>query len=593
MAVGTTSDPVSRPDPPPSGVAVVGRHLRRYQPFYVFAALWALMIVILPTTRPVLRDNVDEFTDAATDVAGGRAGAARTNGGSTGSAPGAVPPSGSGSNADVPISALPKPGQFVQAGKTRGGIVCKPGVHQVPSAYAAPCVQRYTGPNGGATWKGVDAKTIRFVSRKYTVSPNRAAVDAVARAAGGATTEESEHMRSVFLDYFNKTFELYGRKLVIENFTSNADELQEVQNKGREQACADATAIATERKPFAVIPGSQNLSYGPFSECAAERGLMVPVGAYGFPESWYKHYHPYVWGGQMDCGRVSHLVAEYVGKRLGLNKARWAKDPAYTLQPRKYGVIGPDIAAYGPCGPILENDLKRYGITFGDRRFAYTVDPSRMSAQAAQAVVQFKAQGVTSLILGCDFLMELNMTRAAANQNWGPEWVMIGAGLQDVDNTSRLFDQSVVDGHLFGLSQLGATKYLIGPEGESWKTYKRITGENPPEGTNGDYFLLLHLFNALQAAGPNLTPQTFAAGIRSLPPLGAPRFDAGLWNYRTSSDGKPGADHTAVDDSREVYWDGSAKSFDGQEGTYVPTYGGKRFTNGQWPRGEPPIYPDR
>ena len=31
--------------------------------------------------------------------------------------------------------------------------------------------------------------------------------------------------------------------------------------------------------------------------------------------------------------------------------------------------------------------------------------------------------------------------------------------------------------------------------------------------------------------------------------------------------------------------------YDGKKGTYVETYGGKRFASGQWPQEDPPIYP--
>ena len=394
-------------------------------------------------------------------------------------------------------------------------------------------------------------------------------------------------MQRVFVDYFNKVYELYGRKVVLEDYTSNGNELEEVQNRGRDQACADARAIADERKAFAVIPHAASLSYGPFSECAAEQRLVVPIGAYGFPESWYRKHHPYVWGVQMTCDRISYLLTEYIGKRLSGN-AKWARDPVYKTQPRKFGSIEPDVAAYQPCLDITDREMKRLGMPIASR-FKYAVDPSRMSAQAAQAVVQFKAANVNTLILSSDFLMTINLTRQAGNQNWGPEWLMIGAGLQDVDNTSRLYEQSVVDGHMFGMSQLGATEALHGPNSEAVQTYKRITGQDPPRNASGNYYQIVYLFNALQGAGPDLNPHTFAAAMGALPQLGPPRLDMGLWSFRTAPDGSHGADHTAVEDSREVYWDGRAPGFDGGTGAYVSTYNGRRFTNGQWPRESPPI----
>ena len=573
----------------------VQRHLRRYMPFYVFGAVWLLMIAVLPTNAPRGDDVNAGFSFGGpgavgdTGVSGGDAAGGT---GHAGAQAGGGGPAGAG-GAAAPVGAAGKAGgqRAAASGATRGGFPCGPGQRQLPwSTYAAPCIPHFTGQNGGATWRGVEPETIKIVSRTYNVSPQRAAVDAVADQAGLASSEDTARMRRVFVDYFNKVYELYGRKVVIEDFTSNGNELEEVQNRGREQACADATAIAQERKAFAVIPHAASLSYGPFSECSAEQKLVVPIGAYGFPESWYRKHHPYTWGLQMTCDRISYLLTEYIEKRLDGN-ARWAKDPVYKTQPRKFGSIEPDVAAYQPCLDITDRELKRQGTPIVSR-FKYAVDPSRMSAQAAQAVVQFKAAGVNTLILSSDFLMTINLTRQAANQNWGPEWLMIGAGLQDVDNTSRLYDQSVVDGAMFGMSQLGATAAMRGPESEPVTTYKRITGQDPPKGTDGSYYQMVYLFNALQGAGPNLNPQTFAAAFGQLPQLGPPRLDNGMWFFRTNPDGSPGGDHTAVDDSREVYWDGRAPGFDGGTGAYVATYGGRRFTNGQWPR-EPPPFPAR
>jgi hypothetical protein len=122
--------------------------------------------------------------------------------------------------------------------------------------------------------------------------------------------------------------------------------------------------------------------------------------------------------------------------------------------------------------------------------------------------------------------------------------------------------------------------------------YTQATGNDMPEGTSGDYFESISYFNMLQAAGPTLTPDTLASGAMTIPPGGAPDFPAGYWSYQDGPDGSAGSgDHTAIDDSREIYWDGSATGPDGDAGTFIETYDGRRFRNGEWPQEEPPIYP--
>ncbi len=200
------------------------------------------------------------------------------------------------------------------------------------------------------------------------------------------------------------------------------------------------------------------------------------------------------------------------------------------------------------------------------------------------------------------------LSAAATQQQWRPEWFTIGVGGVDLDNTARLMDQSQVNGHLFGMSQLGDAVKLIGPTSEAGQVYKMATGKTMPEGTSGQYHQLVHMFNLLQAAGPVLTPETIAKGVVTIPVRGADPFPAGRWSFADKPTTEPGLDHTAVQDAREVYWvsengtetasgasarDEYYNGPDGKNGTFKVTYGGRRFQSGEWEKADPPIYPPR
>lgn len=577
----------------PARLLPVGRHVRRFLPLYVTLTVWAAMVMIVPTTRGEDRLASGGLTTggagggAAGDGEGADASVAAGGSGTGGSAGAAGATTGGGGAAGPGRGA-----NAAAAGRTRGGVECKPGARQLPgSVYAAPCVPATTAGNGGATWRGVSAESIKVVARDFTDDPSTQAATAVLEAAGQASREEGEQVRSVFLAYFNKMYELYGRKVVIEKFQSGSSEVTEASNRGREEACADATAIAEERKAFAAIPPAIGLGFGQFSECAAERQLVVPIGPYGFPESWYRRYHPFVWGIQMSCDRIAYQTAEYLTKRLAGRKARWARDPLYVNQNRKFGVIVPDVGAYNECIDLSERLVAGKGVRY-ESRYSYRVDPPTMPQQAAQAVVQMKAAGVTTVLLASDFVMTLNLTQQAASQDWGPEWLIQGVGFQDYEPFARLYSQDRVDGSMFGLSELGTVSDTQGPNSEAGSLYKRLTGRDLPQGAAIEYYTLVHLFNMLQVAGPNLTPASIGAGMYALPPGGPPRVPAGLWSFRTGPDGAPNVlEHTALDDAREVYWMGGATAGDGKQGAFLSTYNGRRFTNGEWPTEEPPVYP--
>ena len=611
-------------------------HLRRYLPFYVFGTIWIITLTAFPSIR-----NAGDSDDGTLGVAGGIAapgenaavdglgGASQvaTPGGDTaaagtqaaaaagGAARGAARTAVAGAAGAAGQAAAGAAATAEQAaaaiqrhtGKTRLGLECKDGVRQVPlSTYAAPCQNVYSGPNGGATYRGVTDKEIVIVRRKFPESPNSRAVAEVRSAAGYASDDVVEQVRTTLLEYFNKSYELYGRKVKYVLYESkNGNSTEEAQSKGKQGACLDADEIVKEIKAFAVMSGSH-----PFGECAAERKMPVFEAASYFPESFFRKYHPYLWNTVMECERISYQLGEYIGERLLDKPAKWAGDAVMQKQTRYFGTYVPDNDGYQRCVSIIRNTMKtKYGVKDPGPQYNYQLDISRFPDQAAAASVQFSSAGVTTVVLACDFVSAVVLTEAAENQGWHPEWLLIGVGGTDADNSARLYNQNQVNGHMFGMSQLGQTTKLIGKDSEPGRVYRNATGKEIPEGTSGDYFGLVHMFNMLQAAGPVLTPENLGKGAMTLPPGGAPEFPAGYWSLLDGPDGTPGAgDHTEVEDSREVFWvsepgtptAGDAKARDnyyngpdGKNGTLKETYNGKRFRNGEWPKEDPPIYPPR
>lgn len=568
------------------------RHFRRYAPLYVIGLVWVVMIAIFPSvggpgTRVTTAGGGGELTSEA---AGPDAELVGETGEPIATTTGAARRGGSRA-ATQAIGTV-----AVGTGVTRGGVQCRPGVRQLPfSQYANPCVGKFEGFNGGNTFRGVSKDTIRIAMRA-PVDPNAETVEAARQAAGQASNEIFKQVFLTFVDYFNKTYELYDRKVVVESFTGQGNAVDEAQSKGRDLACRDATAIA-ERGYFGVIRYPSIVSESePFSDCASQQKLFVPTGANYFPEQYYQRWNPYVWAIRMECERIARQFSEYLGKRLWQagTKARWAGDPVYRQRDRKIGVYVPNNDGYQRCVNIAENILKeQYGITIA-HRINYTLDVAQFPNQAASAVVQFKDAQITTLINACDTISTGLMMDNAVIQGWQPEWVIIGVDSQDTDGVGRRWEsgaqgqgggrnRSLIEGHLFGPGQLGNDAKLFGKDEEAAQAYRAATGKEIPAGSNLAYFIAVDLFNKLQAAGPVLTSDNLALGMKKLPPASGATGAWGTWFY--------GDDHTATDDSREVYWSSTANGFDGRRGTWLETYGGKRFSDGQWPLEQPPIYP--
>lgn len=583
----------------------------RIGPLGVVAATWVVIAVLFPTTEPEAvvaggpggTGTLELADGAAGPSTGGRtATSAPPGGGATVTTAdggvegaGAGPADAGGAPAGAPVPAAAAAPAAGASGTTVGGLPCEPGVRQIPvSTYAVPCLPAWSGDNGGATARGVTAEEIVIVERVFPETANSQAVGAVTEQAGAASDEQQDAIFEVFKQYLNDHYELYGRTVRWIRYESRfGSSTDEAQSKGREAACLDAGVVADELGAFAVVGTRAAPVSGPFAECAAQRGVAVLNGAAYFPERFYAALHPYVWAFTMECERISYQVAEYIGKRLVGKPAKWAGDPLLASQNRSFATYVPNNDEYQHCVDITERvGQEQYGIP-PSSRYNYTLDVSRFPDEAARGVVQFKADGATTVVMACDPISAIFLTQSATSQAYYPEWFLIGTALQDTDLFAQLYDQDQADGHMFGMSQLGATSKIVGPDSEPGRLYELITGQRMAEGASGGYSGLILTYNFLQAAGPALSAEAIAAGARTIPPGGAPDFSLGYWSFADGPDGTPGAgDHTAVDDSREIYWTRSKVSPEnGTPGTFVETYGGQRFRNGEWPAEDPPIYP--
>ncbi|HZT64989.1 MAG TPA: hypothetical protein VFA11_04300 [Acidimicrobiales bacterium] len=604
-------------------------HVRRYLLLYVCGALGALALAIFPTVTGGggpggsvaaggAGGSYNGGAGGGSQAAGAAGGAGGASGGAVnggagggggsiaggGAAGGAANPGPTGGALGSPASAGPAGPQWGK-GTTRGGFGCAPGLRQLPfSAYAVPCEGAFTGSNGGSTWQGVTGDTILIGDRHTSDSQGANAQEANAfnQEAGGVTYQQAEGYDQKIIAYFNKTFELYGRQVKLVDYNGQGNYTNEELDTGQAAACADADTVAHSVKAFGDVDFEGLFEWAPFTDCAARYGVYVPQGAPYFPEWYYaqKNIHPYVWATTMNCQLIAQEVGEFIGKQVAPYPAKFAGfDGAkvMTNTTRKFGTWVPSNAEYQSCvQDTLNLDENTYHIPKGrEDQYNYSLDISTFPNDAQRAITQFSANTDTTVVLACDPISPIFLTQDAKNQNYNPEWLIIGVAFTDTDNWGQLWDQTEVRGRLFGLSQAASTNQLLDPHGEAAKGLAAagITGSDFNISSVTDYFLLMSMFNQLQAAGPDLTPANIALGTEALPPSSTspaqsqngvnPELPSGTWHFGTT--------HTAITDSREVYWNSTGQSTVGSHvGTYVEMYGGKRFGAGQFPTGAVPAY---
>jgi hypothetical protein len=584
-------------------------HVRKYILLYVCGALGALALSLFPTLSggggPSGTGTVASGAAGSSGQVNGGAGGTTAGGAGSGtvssgglSSGGSVGPGGAaggqaagattsggggGSASGGPVGQV-----SIGTGKTKAGYACSNGVHQIPwSNYADPCEAAFTGNNGGATYNGVTGSTITIAERETSDAngANSLETQAEAEAAGGVSFQTNYGYTQKIIQFLNSQFELYGRQVKLQLYNGQGNYTNEELDTGSAQACADADTAANSIHAFGVIDyETYGYETGPFSDCAARYHLYIPNGAAYFPEWWFQQRNPYVWGVTMNCWLISQQVAEFAAKQMAPYPAKWAgNDGVVNMQntQRKFGTWVPSNAEYQSCVQYtLSLEENQYHIAKGrENQYNYPLDISQWPQDAQQAVIQFSADHDTTVVLASDPISPIFLTQDAVNQNYYPEWMLIGVAQTDFDSWAQLWDPKAITNHLFGLSQAAAYGTLMSPSSDAGQSLGKI-GLPMNIDSVTDYYLLLSMFDQLQAAGPDLTPAAIGVATAKLPESTGP---FGTWHY--------GSTHSAIIDSREIYWDASAPSpGDGKAGTYQQIYGGQRFQSGQFPTGQPPFF---
>jgi hypothetical protein len=423
--------------------------------------------------------------------------------------------------------------------------------------YSPPCFT-FEGDNGGATSKGVTADEIT-VSYRQTAEGN--VLTLLASLMGipfDETAEDFLRTTEGLVDYFNETFQMYGRKIVLEPFQGAGTMTTELVGGGREAASTDGLKASSEIGAFADITASSQ----PYAE-ALVAGRTIGFGAPYLSREWFGENRPYAWSLTSDCSVVGEAASAYGLARLFGGTADHAEGELKG-KPRKMAVISPNNAEYQRCTDAGLAVVEEAGEQV-DYVTDYALDLGRIPNQATSIATELVRQDITTISCFCDPFMLLNLIQQVDAAGIDPEWIVTGVGFIDIDLIGQgLSKQNDQWSRAFGGSSLG-----VQPEREDspgYKAYKSVRDDEPSLAVDVLYYQLYQLALGIQMAGPELTPESLETGLFSYPEHTGP---AGTWDYLVDEDGKP-VSFTPVIDLREVRWDPEATSpFNGEEGTYV------------------------
>ena len=551
------------------------RLFRGYGPLIGFAAIFLAVAVLVPSQQREVRveaaggsgsgselSSDDASVAGATETVPGSDAALGTTDASLGGTAG-----GAGGGAGGAGGANAKGGSNSGPAKVAG---C--GAAQIPGdPYSPPCVQ-FSGGNGGATSRGVTADKIVVSVRVGSFANGM--LDALSKVANAKIPNESPQVITKTVDglveYFNKRFQFYGRKLEVVKWDGKGDVLKETTGGGQEGAQADALKVSQEIKAFADVS-----AVSPVYADALASKQVINIGVPFTSREWMTQRKPWSWSQFTDCSTVVESVASYYAIKLAGQPAALAGGDLKG-QARRAMIIAPENSWYQECVRAGINILQKAGKA-GDLvdSLKYQIDIPRMSDQAASLIQKLKAERITTVVCGCDPLLLTFLTSKAKEQNYQPEWVITGIALIDNDMIGQILQQDQW-GRAFGVSFSGPTQ--AAGQGLGYRAYKSVRPDEPSVGVELIYNQLYLLAIGIQGAGPNLNPQTFEKAMFDYPRRSGP---SGTWGFG------PG-DYTTSDDAREVFWNPSVASVQTRSpGTYQDPNGGKRFPIGQWPNTPP------
>jgi hypothetical protein len=438
----------------------------------------------------------------------------------------------------------------------------------LPLSFAPECYADADGTPGHSA-PGVTEDAIRVV----VYLPRDDDIVMTIAMAAVRSDDTSEQVRATYealSDMYGSVMQTYGRTVelvFLEGSGSIADDVA---------ARADAVRAMEDLDAFAVW-GGPLLSSGWTEEVQARGGICIDCPALEEPG-------PTVFSVVPSADQTRQVLVEYLTKKLAGRPAVHAGDDAFYDRERVFGYLHLDTGT--PAAKAGLDDLRRR-LDEADVELAevvgYALEPARFAEQAATAVARFQAAGVTTVVFSGDPLAPKTITEVATEQGYFPEWVVAGSTLVDTTAFARTFDQQQWRS-AFGFSALTArlADGLADPE----RLHQWWTGGPAPadEMIKVFYPQPTLFFMGLQAAGPDLTAESFRAGLFSLAPQEPARTrqvvtfgDHGLWDE---------LDQNGVDDFVEMWWDPDTSGPDevGRDGRGMYRYvdGGRRYLPGGW-----------
>lgn len=457
----------------------------------------------------------------------------------------------------------------------------------VPLSYAPPCVEPWGGgDNGGATSPGVTADTI--IVAVYQAQPDLLEQTFFEESGSDESLDAELVTNQQYADFFTAHYETYGRKIKLVPVKASGPPDDDVAAK------ADAIRVATEVGAFASWGGpGQTAAYA--DELAARGILCVGDCVLAQPDSFLQSRAPHIWPTLASPEQAAEHWAAFVSKELAHGRATYAGDPDLRTRQRRFGIVRYDDepGTFDRSFRRFDQLLEESGVHV-ETQLPYQLDLERAQETARTVVAALQESDVTSVILAGDPVFPTFLTAEATAQGYFPEWVVMGYAYTDTAVFGRTYDARQWK-HAFGVSLLPVRQADDIDELAQILVWQ---SGRPPVASTFRVLVQAPLifFTGIHLAGPDLTPETFRAGLfryPSSPDTSAPFLHLSWGRHHIW----PTTDYTGGDDATVIFWDPDAVGPDEvgnvDRGLWRYARNGRRYLPDGWPDGHVGLFDRR
>lgn len=441
---------------------------------------------------------------------------------------------------------------------------------QIEDPQSPPCVPFWKGDNGGATYQGVTKDTITVVVPDLPPGYN---------------------VMVAYEGFFNRRFQFYGRKLKLIGAVFD-------QQTGSDEATAQqylAAKVDEEYKAFATLPLLAYRGTTYYRELA-RRGVVSVTDYPQYTQAMLEGLSPYVWQYGMALDRIMSITGDWMCTRLAGRTADYTTDTTLLGKRRSFGLIYEDSISNRFDPAPLKNALKDCDVqpkvvrhlARGSAPATTQSPPHSQDAEIQSAVLDLKNEEVTSVMCICEAQTLGALAQQSTQQAYFPEWNSATYQLHedlyvqqmnnpDQEQRSAMFGISFIprllraadDPSVWALQEQDPSAFVQTRDDDS--VHRQLTFQRL-------YRTLLLLASGIQMAGPNLTPQTFAAGLqRTTFPNPSSRLQPGKVGFL-------GGSYSMTIDAAEYWWSNTAPPpyIVDPPGTWCYVAGGARREAGKW-----------